>query len=479
MGEKFEMPADLLIDWKDAGLLGHGGQGIVHKVMHSDGVGVAAVKMLGRVEAYDQERFRREIETLSGIDHPNVVPVLKHGTSPRPYYMMPLGVPLDKHWSEIRKMVPSSDLFVRSYEIIRAVLSGMEAVHAQNLVHRDLKPGNVLMITNRPAVADFGIVHIPDAERITKRPAGNQFARYIPALYDLTEAPKSWDCFSVVAIWAWMLADDPRLSYGNYHWRFHRFIADPRCEIVRAIMAACSAPDGCPEDAGKMIQLVDTHYHLAQIALPSPQPTGPAVAAMAMALADQETLERERSELVQIAAFGAATQLAPLIRTLISCATNLAQGGLPAEYEGVHADSVDEIAKKLVRDALRSQKMAGVSGVRFARVQCGGFSLNSPMDSGSRNLATFEVCLSILWHDSPHEDHSLFSLLVDFKHARLPQLSDMRSRYYSVGLDGLLDGLDVEAKCKQVSRFLTDPALWMPREGPPLDPPPDAWADEV
>ncbi len=467
LDEDFEMPSDLRDKWRDAGPLGKGGQGVVHKICHVDDGRLAAVKMLRGMEPYGQERFRREIAALSSISHPNVVPILAHGTVPRPYYVMPLGVPLNTYWARFRAGASLSEQFEKSYGIVGALLSGLDVVHQSNLVHRDLKPKNVLVFdNNRPAIADFGIVHVPDAERITEKPAGNQFARFIPALYDPSEAPPSWDCLSVASLWAWMLAENPNLRHGNYHWRFHRFVAEPRCEIVRTILAVCSDPASCPRNAGAMIYLLDTHYQMARIAVVSPPPAAAGLSVMAIAKAQQEQRVRSRAEQVEVAALGAVPFLAPLICTLESCASNLAKTGFPATYEGVAPSSHEGIARSIAQSALSSQE--GPAPSLLARAECGGST-----------LATFGVYLRVAWHHNPHQDGSLFSIQVDFDHARMPQLRATRSTWHKVKLDGSVEDLEVKAKCLQVSRFLNDSALWQPREGPLLDPAPGAWEDNT
>jgi eukaryotic-like serine/threonine-protein kinase len=137
--------------------LGVGGMSVVYEALDERiGRRVALKLMLVGDGGSDRERLRREAQALARVSHPNVVEVFEIGEHDgKPYVAMALvdGEPLDR-WLRLRPRTPT--------EIIEAFLQageGLVAAHALGLVHRDFKPGNVLMGTDgRVRVVDFGLV---------------------------------------------------------------------------------------------------------------------------------------------------------------------------------------------------------------------------------------------------------------------------------------------------------------------------------
>lgn len=101
-------------------------------------------------------RFRREAQAMAAISHPHVVAVHDMGDEPVPYIVMELvnGRSLADLLRE-RRALPVA----QALDLASQVLAGLAVAHAHGLVHRDIKPGNVLLAANGTAkVADFGIV---------------------------------------------------------------------------------------------------------------------------------------------------------------------------------------------------------------------------------------------------------------------------------------------------------------------------------
>jgi serine/threonine-protein kinase len=108
------------------------------------------------------DRFLREIRLAARLSHPNIVPVLDSGeVSGLAYYVMPyidgesLRARLDRH----------GPLAVEpAVEIARAVASALDHAHAQHIIHRDIKPGNILLSNGHALVTDFGVARAVGAE---------------------------------------------------------------------------------------------------------------------------------------------------------------------------------------------------------------------------------------------------------------------------------------------------------------------------
>ncbi|MGZ6660991.1 MAG: protein kinase domain-containing protein [Solirubrobacteraceae bacterium] len=101
------------------------------------------------------ERFRREIQLAAKLQHPLIVPVLAAGISEGlPYYTMPF----IEGESLRTRLARSGELPVNeAARILRDVLSALAYAHEHGVVHRDIKPDNVLLTGNHAVVADFGV----------------------------------------------------------------------------------------------------------------------------------------------------------------------------------------------------------------------------------------------------------------------------------------------------------------------------------
>ena len=152
------------------GVLGEGGMGMVYHGRQSEPFERdVAVKVLrpGLDGARVMARFEWERRALARLDHPNIARVLDAGTDPdsgRPFVALPLidGVPITRHCELVEPTLEDRlQLFLR---VCRAV----EHAHARGVLHRDLKPGNVMVqqIDGEavPVVIDFGIAKALDPD---------------------------------------------------------------------------------------------------------------------------------------------------------------------------------------------------------------------------------------------------------------------------------------------------------------------------
>src|SRR5678815_3354947 len=120
------------------------GRRVVIKVLPSD---LAA--------SVNLERFRREIQLAARLQHPHIVPVHSAGVADGlPYYTMPFieGESLRARLSRSGEL-PINE----AVKILRDVLSALAYAHEHGVVHRDIKPDNVLLTGNHAVVADFGV----------------------------------------------------------------------------------------------------------------------------------------------------------------------------------------------------------------------------------------------------------------------------------------------------------------------------------
>ena len=156
--------------YKVVGLLGEGGMAYVYKAKDMQLERMVAIKTL-KPNYVEQttfvERFKREAQTAANLNHPNIVQIFDWGIEEEPYFVMEYieGNTLTSIISSKKTISLSDVLFIGAQ-----VANGLQAAHTQGLVHRDIKPGNIMITPGgKVKVTDFGIVSIQDEESdITK-----------------------------------------------------------------------------------------------------------------------------------------------------------------------------------------------------------------------------------------------------------------------------------------------------------------------
>ena len=119
--------------------------------------------------AVSVERFEREIMVLAGLNHPNVVPVLSAGQiAGLPYLIMPF-----VSGESLRVRMARGPLSIReTVGILRDVTRALSYAHAAGIVHRDIKPDNIMLTGSAAVVTDFGVAKAVSASRNRAIPEG-------------------------------------------------------------------------------------------------------------------------------------------------------------------------------------------------------------------------------------------------------------------------------------------------------------------
>jgi tetratricopeptide (TPR) repeat protein len=161
--------------WRITGILGEGGMGIVYSAVRDDDEYQqrVAIKLIrgGGDSAELDARFRRERQILATLSHPNIAQLFDGGATPdgHPYLVMELveGKPLTDYCR-----LPKLDVRQR-LELFRTVCAAVQYAHQQLVVHRDLKPGNILVTESGGVkLLDFGIAKLLEQDNAGRTVTG-------------------------------------------------------------------------------------------------------------------------------------------------------------------------------------------------------------------------------------------------------------------------------------------------------------------
>ena len=148
--------------------IGEGGMGVVYLARDAEGRPVA-VKVLGPAVSGDpnaRRRLLREVETMRRVRCRYVAEILDADVDADAPYIVTRYVP-----GRTLEEIVRTDGPIRGPaldQLASGLAVALAAIHAAGVVHRDLKPGNVMLVDGQPVVIDFGIAHIHDATRLTQ-----------------------------------------------------------------------------------------------------------------------------------------------------------------------------------------------------------------------------------------------------------------------------------------------------------------------
>ncbi|MFI6507419.1 protein kinase [Streptosporangium sp. NPDC050855] len=148
--------------------IGEGGMGVVHLGLDEDGREVA-VKVLHPHVAADlkaRDRLTREVETMRRVRSPHVAEVLDAELTARQPYIVTRFAPGRTLEETVLQDGPLPDDQV--IRLARGMCAALVAIHAADVIHRDFKPSNVMIVNGDPLVIDFGIAHLVNATRLTQ-----------------------------------------------------------------------------------------------------------------------------------------------------------------------------------------------------------------------------------------------------------------------------------------------------------------------
>src|SRR6478735_5307937 len=141
------------------GVAGRGGMGIVYRALHVPLKREVALKVIAPTVSADAEfraRFRHEFEAAASLQHPNVIPIYHAGEEDGLLYVTMRyvdGTDLARLVMVETRLAPT-----RAALIIGQVAAALDAAHARGLIHRDVKPANILVDGQHALLTDFGLI---------------------------------------------------------------------------------------------------------------------------------------------------------------------------------------------------------------------------------------------------------------------------------------------------------------------------------
>ena len=199
----------LLDDYTHIQEVAAGGMGVIYKARQVSLSRTVAIKMLHNLR-HDRKRFEMEAESAARLDHPNIVSIYEVGEHRgQPYFTMPF-----IEGSDLSSQIQDAELTPRRAATIAAkIASAVHYAHQRGILHRDLKPGNILVdLYGEPHVTDFGLAKDLDgSEQLTKTNAIIGTPGYMApeqALGNSAEVSVATDVYGVGAILYAMLSGE-------------------------------------------------------------------------------------------------------------------------------------------------------------------------------------------------------------------------------------------------------------------------------
>ena len=205
--------------------LGEGGMGVVYLAADQQQRRVA-VKALRPAIAADpnaRRRLAREVETMRRVRSPFVAEVLDADVTSDPPYIVTRYVSGQTLEDVVGQEGPLTG--AQLARLASGLALALSAVHAAGVVHRDLKPGNVMIANGEPVVIDFGIAQVPDSTRLTQTGMFMGTPGYLaPEVIEGKPSGPASDVHSWGATMAFAATGRPPFGTGAFETIFYRII---------------------------------------------------------------------------------------------------------------------------------------------------------------------------------------------------------------------------------------------------------------
>ncbi len=150
--------------------IGRGGQGVVYRARQKSLNRIVALKVIALGHWATEthlKRFRREAEAAASLEHPRIIPIYEIGERDGAcYFSMKL-----EEGGQLDQLVRREAISLRrATEIVASLARTVQYAHERGILHRDIKPGNILLDTQgEPHLADFGLARLVETDSTVTR----------------------------------------------------------------------------------------------------------------------------------------------------------------------------------------------------------------------------------------------------------------------------------------------------------------------
>ncbi|MDS1272024.1 serine/threonine-protein kinase [Lipingzhangella sp. LS1_29] len=223
--------------------IGSGGMGVVYQAEDAQGQFVA-VKVLRSEVAGDEvarARLAREVETMRRVHSRNVAEVLDADTNAHQPWVVTEYVPGMTLDDTVTDHGPLRGRALT--RLVTGLARALDNIHQAGVIHRDLKPGNVIISNGEPIVIDFGIAHAVDSAKLTQTGTFVGTPSYLsPEVIEGTDLGPATDVHAWGATVAFAATGNPPYGAGAFEVIFYR-ILNGHIEV-----------DGVPEELKPLVQ---------------------------------------------------------------------------------------------------------------------------------------------------------------------------------------------------------------------------------
>lgn len=284
-GEKRRRTINVPAGWvADAKIFRNGGQASVLYVRDgSEREGVFR-QLKGRVTRKARGRFRREVGILSGglVQHRSVVRLLdSDADAERPWYISERGDPFVEWWQHWKARHADPEVVVdRAINVVRQLADALGKCHEHSIVHRDVKPMNLVVKRGEaepwPILIDFGLAYENESPRLTdsNEGVGNRRFSPDPARSRMEDVPAWLDVFALAQLAIWMLDEQlsaPKSWLRPLHWRYAKYhprLGKETLLGINAFTAACASESNAPTNGTQCAELLDRLFPEDSLVLP-------------------------------------------------------------------------------------------------------------------------------------------------------------------------------------------------------------------
>ncbi len=241
------------------GELGRGGMATVYRARdRRHGRNVAVKVILPEIAAaMGTERFLREIGIAARLQHPQIVPVFDSGEhNGQLYYIMPLidGQSLAEHLRQAGRLSVNE-----AVRLVSEVAEALDYAHGEGVLHRDVKPANILLSRGHAMLTDFGLALASvaageqDQTRLTTQPGallGTPLYASPEQVQGLAELGPAADVYGLASVLFELLTGKPPFSGGNVHSVLARRLAE---DAPRLSASGVSVPPACDQAVARAL----------------------------------------------------------------------------------------------------------------------------------------------------------------------------------------------------------------------------------